>query len=190
VAVKFTAILLLPFLLIGTRPAHRRVRILLGVVLGAIPLIALSIALFGLSIPNLQDQSTLLTDFSIPNLFGLAIGIGGGTAGLLRVANVALVVTIALLLRRRGDWLSGAGWATLALIASLAWLVPWYVIWVLPLAVLGSSMRLRRAAAAMTVYLVLAFMPATGMLLSTLHLNPMGSSVGQASKALQYKLEH
>jgi hypothetical protein len=190
VAVKFTAILLLPFLLIGTRPARRRLRLVLGAVLGAVPLIALSIALFGLSIPNLQDQSTLLTDFSIPNLFGLAIGIGGGTPGLLRVANVALVLTVALLLRRRGDWLSGAGWATLALIASLAWLVPWYVIWVLPLAALGSSIRLRRAALAMTAYLVVAFMPATGMFLSAHHLNPMGSSVGQASKALQYKLEH
>jgi hypothetical protein len=43
---------------------------------------------------------------------------------------------------------------------------------------------------AMTAYLVIAFMPATGMFLSARHLNPMGSSVGQASKALQYKLAH
>ncbi len=51
--------------------------------------------------PNLQDQSTLLTDFSIPNLVGWVVGLGGGAPGLLRVANVAVVVTVALLVRRR-----------------------------------------------------------------------------------------
>jgi hypothetical protein len=189
VAVKFTAILLLPFLLIAARPAARRAQVLIGAALAAVPLIALSLLLFGLSIPNLSDQSTLLTDFSIPNMFGLAIGIGGGTPGLLRVANVALVVAVAYLIRRRGDWLSRAGWGTFALIASLAWLVPWYVIWLLPLAALGTSIRLRRVALAFTVYLVFAFIPLTGKLLYSHGLNPMGTSVGQASKALQKKLE-
>ena len=92
VAVKFTAVLLLPFLLIAARPPQRRLRVLSGAVLAAIPLAAISFALFGLTIPNLQDQSTLLTDFSVPNMFGDLIGIGGGTPALLRVANVALVV--------------------------------------------------------------------------------------------------
>jgi alpha-1,6-mannosyltransferase len=188
VAVKFTAILLLPFLLIAARPPQRRLRILSGAVLAAVPLAALSIALFGFTIPNLQDQSTLLTDLSVPNLFGLVLGIGGGTPGLLRVMNVLLVVTVIYFLRRNRDWLSGAGWSTLALLASLAWLVPWYILWVLPLAALGSSVRLRRAAIAFTVFLVLSFLPETGVLLIEHGLNPMGSSVGQASKALQNRL--
>ncbi|PZS08216.1 MAG: hypothetical protein DLM64_13020 [Solirubrobacterales bacterium] len=189
IAVKFTAVLLLPFLLIAARPSARRLRLLAGAALAAIPLVALSVALFGLTIPNLSDQSTLLTGFSIPNLAGLALGIGGGAPGLLRVANVALVLSVIYLLRRRGDWLSGAGWATLALIASLAWLVPWYVIWLLPLAALSTSLRLRRATLAFTVFLVFAFMPATGIILSAQGINPMGTSVGQASISLQHKLE-
>jgi hypothetical protein len=189
VAVKFTAILLLPFLLIAARQPLRRRAILIGAALGAIPLVALSLALFGFSIPNLQDQSTLLTPFSIPNLTGLAIGTGGGAPGLLRVGNVALVVAVALLIRHRGDWLSGAGWATFALIASLAWLVPWYVVWLLPLAALGTSLRLRRTALWLTVFLVIAFIPVTGMVLYPLGLNPMGTPVGHASQALQKKLE-
>lgn len=191
VAVKFTAVLLLPFLLIGVRAPMRRRRILEGAVLGAIPLLALSLALFGFSIPNLQDQSTLLTPFSIPNLTGLVIGVGGAAPQLLRLGDVAAVVAVVLLIRRhKGDWLSGAGWATLALIASLAWLVPWYVVWLLPLAALGSSLRLRRTAIWLSVFLVFAFIPTTGMILNPLGLNPLNTSVGRASQTLQGKLEH
>jgi len=188
VAVKFTAVLLLPFLLLAAVPPKRRRSVLAGAALATVPLAAMSVALFGWHLPNLQDQSTLLTDFSIPNLVGWVIGIGGGAPALLRVANVAVVLTVALLLRRRRDWLSGAGWSTLALIASLAWLVPWYLIWLLPLAALASSVRLRRATLAMTVFLVIAFMPATGMFLRSQGIDLMSSSVGQASTSLQHKL--
>ncbi len=189
VFVKFTAVLLLPFLLIAARPAQRRLRVLTGAVLATIPLAALSFALFGLTVPNLQDQSTLLTDFSIPNVVGIVLHVGGGTPLVLRLANVALVVTVLFFLRRRGDWVSAAGWSTLALVASLAWLMPWYVIWVLPLAALGTSIRLRRAAVAFTVFLVLAFFPATAIYLGKAHIDPMATSAGQASLALQQKLE-
>jgi Glycosyltransferase family 87 len=188
VAVKFTAIILLPFLLFAARPNQRRVRILVGAALAAVPLAIGYFAFFGLTLPNLVDQSTLLTPWSAPNIVGLVLGVGGGTPGVLRLANVALVVAVALLLRRRKDWLSGAGWSTVALVASLAWLVPWYVIWILPLAALGTSLRLRRAAVAMTVYLVFAFMPSTGMFMNAHHINLMGGSAGQASKVLQKKL--
>ena len=49
----------------------------------------------------------------------------------------------------------GAGWATFALIVSLAWLVPWYIVWLLPLAALSTNVRLRQAALWLTVFLVL-----------------------------------
>jgi hypothetical protein len=190
VAIKFSAILLLPFLLVAARTPRARKQLVVGAVLGAVPLAALSVALFGLSIPNLQDQSTLLTNVSIPNMFGLLIGVGGGAPALLRAGNVALVVTIALLLRRRHDWLAQAGWGTLALIASLAWLVPWYVVWLLPLAALGTSLRLRRAALVLTAYLVIAFAPMTNQILEGKGIYLLGSHVGQASQALQNKLSN
>jgi hypothetical protein len=188
IAVKFTAVLLLPFLLIAVSTQPRRVRIVVGAAAAAVPLVALSLALFGFSIPNLSDQSSLLTDFSIPNLVGLVIGVGGGTPGLLRIATVAVVLVVAHQVYRRRDWLSGAGWSTFALIASLAWLVPWYIIWLLPLAALASNVRLRRAALAMTAFLILAFMPATGIFMSAHGINPLASSVGQASASRQHKL--
>jgi hypothetical protein len=191
VAVKFTAILLLPFLLIAARPTQRRLRILLGAALATIPMVALSLALFGFSLPNLHDQATLLTSWSIPNIVGDIIGVGGGTPTLLRLANVLLVVTVVGLLwrgRNGREWLTGAGWATLALLASLAWVIPWYVIWLLPLAGLSTSLRLRRAAVAASLYLVIAFVPLTGFILGKLHIKLMGGSAGQASQVLQHKL--
>ncbi len=189
VAVKFTAVLLLPFLIAAVWPVRRRVcDVILGAVLAAIPLIAMSLILFGFSLPNLSDQSTLLTPFSFPNLFGYFIGVGGGTSGVLRLANVALVVAVVLLVRRRGDWITNAGWATVALIASLAWVMPWYVIWLLPLAALSSSVRLRRAALALSVFLVLVFLPSSGKFWHLIHFNPLGGSAGQASQTLQGKL--
>jgi alpha-1,6-mannosyltransferase len=192
VAVKFTAILLLPFLLVAAGSRARASRIAIGAVLGAIPLAALSLAVFGLSLPNLQDQSTLLTAFSIPNVVGLGLGVGGGTPLLLRIADVAVVGIVVLLLAdrigRRGDWVSRAGWGTLALIASLAWLMPWYLIWLAPLAALGASPALRRAFLGLTAFLVLTFIPATGIYFANHGIDPMATPAGHASSKLQHKL--
>jgi hypothetical protein len=189
VAVKFSAVLLLPFLLAAVWPNRRRIRdVIVGCLLSGIPLLVMSLALFGLSLPNLSDQSTLLTPFSFPNLFGYFIGAGGGSSGVLRLADLALIVVVVLLLRRRGDWVSRAGWATVALLASLAWVMPWYVIWVLPLAAIGTSVRLRRTALALTVFLVLVFLPSSGKFWSLIHFDPLSGSAGQASQTLQGKL--
>jgi hypothetical protein len=188
VAIKFTAVVLLPFLLLGTRTRQRAIKVIIGGGIAALGLAAITLALFGFSIPNLSDQSSLLTDFSLPNLFGLLIGIGGGAPGLLRIATVAVVLVVAYQVYRRKEWLSGAGWSTFALIASLAWLVPWYVVWLLPLAALGTSVRLRRAAVVLTLFLVFAFFPATSIYFSKHGINLLSSSVGQASKSRQHKL--
>jgi Glycosyltransferase family 87 len=190
VAIKFTAILLLPFLIVAVRPARRRMLdVLVGAVAAAIPLAAMSLAVFGFSLPNLQDQSTLLTNFSIPNVLGLALHIGGGTPTLLRLIDVAVLVIVIVLLRRRGDWIANAGWATLALIATLAWLMPWYVIWLAPLAALGSSQRLRQATLALTVFIVITFLPALSLYLSNEGISPLNTPAGHASWKLQKKLD-
>jgi hypothetical protein len=74
------------------------------------------------------------------------------------------------------------------LLASLAWLMPWYVIWVLPLAAFGTSLRLRKAAMALSLFLVATFIPTTPIVVGMLHLNPMNTPVGQASLIHQRKL--
>jgi Glycosyltransferase family 87 len=188
IAVKFTAVLLLPFLLIAAQTRPRRTRVVVGAAVAAIPLAVVSVSLFGFAIPNLSQQSSLLTDFSIPNLVGLLLGVGGGTPGLLRIATVAVVLVVAQQVYRRRDWLSGAGWSTFALIASLAWLVPWYIVWLLPLAALGTSVRLRRTALVLTVFLIFAFIPATSLYTSAHGIDPLATPAGQASRSLQHKL--
>ncbi len=189
VAIKFTAGLLLPFLLVAAPGWRRRLDIILGAIMATIPLAALSIGLFGFNLPNLQDQSTLLTGFSVPNLFGLLIGAGGGTPAVLRLAKVALVLAILLLLVRRGDWLVRAGWATLALLASLGWLMPWYVIWALPLAALGTSQRLRRVALAFAAFLILTFIPVTAIYQAQHGINLLSGSAGQAAQSFAQTLQ-
>jgi alpha-1,6-mannosyltransferase len=189
VAVKFTAVLLLPFLLVAAVTRPRRIRVIVGLVAMAVPLIALSLALFGLSIPNLAQQSSLLTDFSIPNMVGDVIGAGGGTPFLLNLAIVGVIAVVIHQLTRSRDWLAGAGWSTVALIASLSWLMPWYVIWVLPLAALATSVRLRRVAVIGTLFLILSFMPATNLFMQAHGIDLLSGSAGRASMSQQNKLE-
>jgi alpha-1,6-mannosyltransferase len=188
VAVKFTAVLLLPFLLIGAVPPQRRLRVIAGAAIGALVLAAMSLVIFGLHIPDVKDQSSILTPFSFPNLVGLLAGAGGGSPTILRLAVVLLIPVVVYFLRRRGDWITGVGWSTIALICSLSWVMPWYVVWVLPLAALGKSVMLRRAAIVMTVFLLLTFLPVTGVYLSKHGIRLLGSPVGQASQHLQAKL--
>jgi hypothetical protein len=188
VAVKLNAIVLLPFMLVAVRPAARRWRLLAGAGGAAIVLATLSLVLFGPSLPNLQDQTTLITGFSVPNLFGLLIGAGGATPLLLKLFAVALAGVVVWLLLRPGDWLTRAGWAMLAVIASVGWLMPWYVIWAAPLAALAQSVRLRRAALAFTVFLVVAAVPDSSHLLHQHGIGLLDGSAGQASRALERTL--
>jgi hypothetical protein len=48
---------------------------------------------------------------------------------------------------------------------------------------------LRRATLAFTVFLVLTFMPQTGVFIDRHGLNPMSTSAGRAAMALQQKLQ-
>ena len=188
IAVKFTAVIIGPFLLLAvvTRPRQRR--LIAGAVIAAVPLLAGSLALYGLSIPNLQQQSSLLTDFSIPNLVGVIAGVGG-SATLIKLAEALVVVVVAWhFFVRRSHWLAAAGWSTFALILSLAWAVPWYVIWLLPLAALAPSVALRRWSVVLTVFLMLAFVPVTTQYLTDHHINPLSTPAGRASKNLQNRL--
>jgi hypothetical protein len=189
IAIKFTAVLLLPFLLLAVAPTRRIRALLTGLVLAAIPLVALSLALFGASLPNLQTQSTLLTAYSIPNLFGDAIGAGGGAPWLLHAADAGVVLVVLWLVARGRDWLSATGWATLALIVSLAWLVPWYLLWLLPLAAVARSRRLRAATLVMSLFLVVAFVPWTKWTLNLHGVNTLSGQAGAASFQRQVGLE-
>jgi hypothetical protein len=185
IAVKYTMVLLVPFLLLAAWRQRATRRLLSGLVLAGIPLAVLSVALFGLTFPNVGGQNRLVTDLSIPNILGWGLGLGGATPKLVSVLQVVIVATVGYQLFRRRDWLSGAGWATVALLATLSWLMPWYIIWLLPLAAIAPSVKLRGVAVAATVLVILSFMPVTLPFLKSHGINPLGSSVGKSAHAYQ-----
>jgi hypothetical protein len=52
------------------------------------------------------------------------------------------------------DWLAAAGWATVAMLLAVTWLMPWYVVWLLPFAALAGSRRLQGATVALTLFVI------------------------------------
>lgn len=60
---------------------------------------------------------------------------------------------------RGGDWVRAAGWASLGLLLATAWLLPWYLIWVLPLAALSRDRTLTALTLALTAYQLGARIP-------------------------------
>lgn len=71
----------------------------------------------------------------------------------------ALVAYLLLRTWRGGDWLRCAAWASLGLLLVTAWLLPWYLIWALPLVALSRDRPLQLLTLALTAYQLPARMP-------------------------------
>jgi hypothetical protein len=96
--------------------------------------------------------------------------------------NGALVIALGAccwLAWTRRDLVAPAGWASVALLASLGWILPWYVLWVLPFAALSSSRRLRGAALVLGAYLILTWAPASGALWHSIGFRPEKTPLGR-----------
>jgi hypothetical protein len=85
---------------------------------------------------------------------------------------------------RRGEGaaartITASGWASVALLVTLSWVLPWYVLWVLPLAALSPSRRLRITALVLGAYLIIAWAPAAGKLWDVIGFHPERTAVGR-----------
>lgn len=157
-AIKASSGLPLLFLLAGAR--DRRAA-LTGAAIAGAAMLALAAA-FGTDVLRLleaiRDQQDDVAIFSFPNQLGEWLGFGGMTDGIRAVALLAFVATLAVTLARtwRGTlpWYEAAGWATAALLVTSAWLLPWYLVWLLPLAALSADRRLRIATLAIGAFVV------------------------------------
>ena len=182
-AIKASGAILIPVVLVALLRSPRRVvQIVLGMVAAGIAVAAASLLAFGLHVPDLSTQSKLVTSLSAPNLLGLALGSGGETEGLRTVLSVVLILVVlccCVLAWRRRDAITASGWVTVALLLTLGWVLPWYVLWLLPLAALSSSRRLRTTALVLGVYLIVAWSPASGILWDKLHFHPEKTSLGR-----------
>ena len=182
-AIKASAAILFPAaLVILLRAPRALVQVLVGMVFAGVLVGVASLLAFGLHVPDLSTQSSLVTSESIPNLIGLAAGAGGESTGLrsaLSVVLVAIVLMCAVLAWRRRDAITASGWAGVALLVTLSWVLPWYVLWVLPFAALSRSRRLRVTALVLGAYLIVAWAPASGLLWNAIGFQPQKTSLGR-----------
>jgi hypothetical protein len=163
-AVKASAGVMLPFVLLG---AERRRAAIAGAALATAVAAAIAFVAFGGDAINflltIQDQQRTVALFSIPSQASRLVGLDGVTGAVRLVCLTALVVSIGVALvltaRRRLDWVTGAGWATLAGLVTSAWLLPWYITALLPLAAIGMSQALRVATVLLTVYVMATRVP-------------------------------
>jgi hypothetical protein len=162
VGVKLTAGLVLPFLVLAPPKIRDRVGLAMSAAAGLLILLALGVIGFGVHalgfISAVGEQQQLVASHSVPAETARLVGLIGTPSwwrhlfagGFLAVLAVALWRTA-----RGGDWRVAAGWSTLALLVSTAWLLPWYAIWVLPLAAVSRDRRLRAATLVFCAYSVL-----------------------------------
>jgi hypothetical protein len=183
VGLKASAGIVIPIVLASLLGTPRRLfAVLGGAALAACVTAVATVSAFGLHFPDLSLQTRLVTDLSIPNLLGLSLGQGGETGILHDVLIAGLVCSLiaaCVWAWRTREALTASGWAMLATLVTLSWVLPWYVIWVLPLAALAGSRRLRTASLVLGAYLILAWLPATGEMLNALHLHPGKTAMGR-----------
>ena len=163
--IKATGGILLPFLFIGAK--HRK-QVVIGAAAAGALIIAVVLVFFGdhpfAALLSFAGQGENISFKSFPGQVGQQLlGMDDVNYTLQTVANALLFGVVAALLYRawkgRADWLESAGWATLALLLSLLWLMPWYIVWLLPLAAIVKDRRLRIAALVFGAFVTLMYIP-------------------------------
>jgi hypothetical protein len=182
IALKASSAVLVPVVVASLLRSPRELaRVLAGGLAAAAVVGAASLLAFGLHIPDLNTQSRLVTNESVPNLIGLLVGAGGESEAVRFVMSAVLgcsLVLCCIMAWRRRDSIGASGWASVALLVTLSWVLPWYVLWVLPLAALAGSRRLRNVALVLGVYLIVAWAPASTLLWNAIGFHPEHTALG------------
>jgi hypothetical protein len=172
-AVKLSAGLTLPFIVLGTR---RKALAIAGALAAAGAIVAASLVAFGLdafdALGLVGENQERTSRWSLPQRSADGIGALTGasadtvvdfTRGAFALAFVSFVGALLYRSWRAASgshyWLEAAGWATLALLVASAWLVPWYAIWLLPLAALSTSRALWAGTLALCAYMLVIAVP-------------------------------
>ncbi|MEO7197330.1 MAG: glycosyltransferase 87 family protein [Solirubrobacterales bacterium] len=156
VAVKASGALYAPFLLVGS--SERR-RFLLGLVGSALLIGLAGLALFGDSFISAftvaGDNQDTVSRWSVPGTLSRITGADVDALRLLfGIGYVALVVGLLVWVARGADWVRAAGWAALGLLVASAYMAPWYLIWLLPIAAVSRDRALVAASVAFTLFQV------------------------------------
>lgn len=174
-AIKASAAIVLPFAFIATLPptcrfvSQRETNRQVGGLLIGVGVAGLSIAIaayvaFGwhwldaLAVSGENQGHTSHT--SIPTTFARIVGVDEEVPRAAALALfAALIAHLLVWAYRGGDWLRAAAWATTALLLATSWLLPWYLLWPLPLAALSRDRALQLLLLALTAYQLGARIP-------------------------------
>lgn len=180
IAVKASTAVIAPFALLGARSRHsphqnevdvgqaRRgrpvVRLLAGAALTALAMGAAAYAAFGWNwldaIGLAGENQDRTSHMSVPVAFARLTGLDAAPVRAAFAALYALSLAYLLIRTWQGaDWLRMAAWATFGLLLATAWLLPWYLIWLVPLAALSRDRPLQLLTLALTAYQLPARMP-------------------------------
>ncbi len=139
-------------------------RMLVGTSAAALVLAIAAFAAFGwnwLDAIGLAGENQHRTShLSVPITFARLTGMDPTAVRAAALALFAAVFAYLLIRTWKGaDWLRCAAWASFALLLSTAWLLPWYLIWTLPLVALSRDRPLQLLTLALTAYQLPARMP-------------------------------
>jgi Glycosyltransferase family 87 len=155
--VKATGAVLLPFMILS----RRSLAPLVGAALAALGGALVAYAVFGIHGVNVvaalnRDAAFVSTDSfptEIAHLFGKP-GVFPIDHTLLKVALVAILLYLMWHTWRGYDWVAASGWALLAIVVTSSWLLAWYTLWALPLAVVARDRRLLLATLAVQLLFI------------------------------------
>jgi hypothetical protein len=151
---KATGIAPLPFLILS----RRRAAPVLGAVAAAVLGLLVAYVAFGIHGANIlsplrRDAGFVSTD-GFPTQFAHLLGKPGVYPvdhQFLKAALALIVVYLMWLTWRGYDWVAASGWALLAIAVTNAWLLPWYLMWSLPFAVVSARSDRRLLVTALAV---------------------------------------
>jgi hypothetical protein len=143
--VKATVAALLPFIVLS----RRRVAPIVGalVTLAAVMLLAyIAFGIHGIDVVAAlnRDAAFVSTDSfatEIAHLFGKP-GVFPIDHDLLKAGLVLIILHLMWRTWRGYDWIAASGWTLLAISVTSTWLLAWYILWPLPLAVISRDRRL------------------------------------------------
>jgi alpha-1,6-mannosyltransferase len=156
--VKATVAALLPFMLIARRPAS----VVRGALVALAAVVAVALLVFGVHgidiVSALNRDSSFVSRDSFPteiaHLFGKP-GVFPVDHDLLKAALVVIVLHLLWRTWRGYDWVAASGWALLAISVTSTWLLAWYILWPLPLALVSRDRRLLVATLAIQALFIL-----------------------------------
>jgi alpha-1,6-mannosyltransferase len=149
---------------VGYVPPRAASRLLLGSCAAALALGLAAYSAFGwhwLDALGLAGENQHRTShMSVPITFARLTGLDATAVRAAALALYALLFIYLLVRAWRGmDWLRAAAWASFLLLLATAWLLPWYLIWSLPLVALSRDRPLQLLTLALTAYQLPARMP-------------------------------